>query len=477
MGWLKDVRARPWLIAVSAVGALLVAITFAGITSLILNERVGRVTEEALEYDVALEEEGNDLRVAVLEVRHYHRELLLDGPSRGGIADFEESYALLREEIDELEDLGVRAPETPQPEQLRGMAEDYYAEFRPAVELYGDGPKPSDTFTQASDRGLTRLTEFENAAWEIHQLGEQRAAAALRSVEQVSNTERLTLFAVNGGLLLVGGALAYVVVRMLGVLSSLHAREQAMAEQLARSSQSKTDFIADASHELRTPLTVLRGNAELGLAVDPGWAHRELLEEVVGESNRMSRMVEDLLLLARSDSESLPLLPEEVPAQLFLADLVGRAEGLVRECGASLEADVSGEGKLRIDRARSEQAVLILVDNAAKYGPDGALVTLSSFVEDSGELRITVEDEGPGIPEEDLPWIFERFYRVDKARSRQQGGTGLGLPIAKTIAEAQGGRIEAESQTGQGTRMSLYLPLTAGAEHNGRASEKHPGYG
>ena len=113
---------------------------------------------------------------------------------------------------------------------------------------------------------------------------------------------------------------------------------------------------------------------------------------------------------------------------------------------------------MEIDRQRLEQAVLILVDNAAKYGPPGGTVTLASFVR-SGELHIGVEDRGPGIPAKELPHIFERFYRLDKARSRQLGGTGLGLPIAKTIVEAHGGRIEAASRLGEGTKVSLRLPL------------------
>jgi signal transduction histidine kinase len=128
-----------------------------------------------------------------------------------------------------------------------------------------------------------------------------------------------------------------------------------------------------------------------------------------------------------------------------------------------LEAKPSGEGRLRVDPARVEQAVLILVDNAAKYGPPEGPITLTTST-GSGELRITIEDCGPGIPEEDLPRIFERFYRINKERSRKRGGAGLGLSIAKTIAEVHGGRIDAESRVGGGTRMSLHFPLLAGQE-------------
>jgi signal transduction histidine kinase len=139
---------------------------------------------------------------------------------------------------------------------------------------------------------------------------------------------------------------------------------------------------------------------------------------------------------------------------------------LARERGAKFESARAGEGQLRVDPARIEQAVLILVDNAAKYGPPGGRVTLSSELSSSGQLRIRVEDRGPGIPSKELPHVFERFYRVDKIRTRQgdggghgQGGTGLGLPIANTIVEAHGGRIEVASRPGEGTKVSLYLPL------------------
>ncbi|MDN5697695.1 MAG: ATP-binding protein, partial [Rubrobacter sp.] len=129
--------------------------------------------------------------------------------------------------------------------------------------------------------------------------------------------------------------------------------------------------------------------------------------------------------------------------------------------GLTLAPALEGRGRIRGDKARMEQAVMALVDNAAKYAPRGSRVYLSAEKKKGG-LRIRVEDEGPGIPEDKLPHIFERFYRVDKARSRKQGGAGLGLSIARTIAEVHGGRIEAENTKG-GARMTLYLPLSAEA--------------
>jgi two-component system, OmpR family, sensor histidine kinase VicK len=459
MSWFKGIREQPWRITIAAVGGLLVMILIAGVVGFLLNRNVERVTNEALRYDVQLEDEGDDLRAAVLDLRHYHRNIHFGGPSRTQIDNFENAYAQLEEEIRELEDIGVRDPDAPQPDEIRRMAEEYYADFRPAIELYGPGPEPSKAFEEASDLGLVRIDEMAQAGEELDELGERLSEESLGEVERATTTARVVLLAAIFGLLLVGAGLAYATVRVVNELRRLYAEQRAAAEKLEEASRAKTEFIADVSHELRTPLTVLRGNAQVGLALG-GDDHKEILEEIVEESKRMSRMIEDLLFLARSDSASLPLDFETVAVESLLADLAARAEILAQERGARLEAKLEGRGLVRVDPQRIEQAVLILVDNAAKYGSDGGTVTLTSS-ERSGELRIGVEDHGPGIPKEELPRIFERFYRLDKARSRTLGGSGLGLPIAKTIVDAHGGHIEAVSRPGKGTKMSLCLPLLA----------------
>lgn len=172
----------------------------------------------------------------------------------------------------------------------------------------------------------------------------------------------------------------------------------------------------------------------------------------------MSRLVDDLLFLARSDSTAAPINLEAVSAEPFLTELAARAGVLVRDRGGTFQWRLAGYGDFRIDPERIEQAVLILVDNAAKYSAQPALVTLSCVTGD-GSVSIAVADRGPGIPAEDLPRIFDRFYRVDKTRTRRQGGSGLGLAIARAIAEAHGGRIDAASAAGVGTTMTLHLPL------------------
>lgn len=446
---------------VLAVVGLLVAIIAAGLIGFWQTRSIERVADEAFGY-VELEDEGDDIRAAVLDVRHFHRNLYFPAVdsgrlSRGGIENYERARSQLYDEIDELEEVGPYDPDAPQPEDFRRWADEYYAAFGPFAE---EGPVPDrQAFEEASDRGLVQIGRMERAAEELDGLGESLTDGALQRVDRAASASAVVLLGAIVGLLLAGAALAYAAVRVVNELRRLYAEQREAADKLAEAARQKTNFLADVSHELRTPLTVLRGNAQVGLALGAEGEQRQLLEEVVEESKRMSRMVEELLFLARSDSSPPTLEPETVPVPSLTSELAGRAAVLARERGANLETNLEAGGTLRADPARLEQAVLVLVDNAIKYGPPGGTVTLGSDVTAQGQLRIFVEDNGQGIPKEDLPRIFERFYRVDKARSRRLGGTGLGLPIAKTIVEAHGGHITAESRPGKGTRMSIHLPM------------------
>lgn len=460
LGWIKGIGEQPWRVTLTAVGGLLVAIIVAGLIGFWQTRNIEHVAHEAFGY-VELEDEGDDIRAAVLDVRHFHRNLYfaaIDSGhlTRGGIADYEAARGRLYEEIDELERVGAYDASAPQPEDFRRWADEYYADFAPFV-------RPTipdqETFDAASDRGLGQIGQLERAAEDLDGLGEKLTDDSLQRVDRAATASALVLLGAIAGLVLAGAALAYAAVRVVSELRRLYAEQQEAAEKLAEASRAKTDFLADVSHELRTPLTALRGNAQVGLALDPDEEQEQILHEVVEESRRMSRLVEDLLFLARSDSTSPSMKLESVAVAPFASELAGRAQTLAREHGVTLEADLRAEGLVRADPGRLEQAVFVLLDNAVKYGPPGGVVTLRSRVTRAEDLAITVEDRGPGIPENDLPRIFERFYRVDKARSRKMGGSGLGLPIAKTIVEAQGGRIEAESRQGQGTSMSIYLPL------------------
>ncbi len=460
LGWIGGVRS-PWRVTIGAVGGLLVAIIIAGLIGFWQTRNIERVAAEAFGY-VELEDEGDDIRAAVLDVRHYHRNLYFPALDSGrltreGMDEYEAARERLYGEIDELEGVAPYDPAAPQPEDFRRRADEYYSDFRP----FAQQPTVEDrgAFDTASDRGLAQIEQMEQAAEELDGLGEDLTDGALQKVDRAATTSAVVLLGAIVGLLLAGAALAYAAVRVVSELRRLYSEQQEASKKLAEASRAKTDFLADVSHELRTPLTVLRGNAQVGLALGAEGEQEQLLNEVVEESKRMSRMVEDLLFLARSDSSPPPMEPETVPAVPFVSELAGRAGMLAREKGATLETDIRAEGTLSVDATRLGQAVLILVDNAIKYGPPGGTVTLRSATTRSGELKIAVQDRGPGIPKEELPRIFERFYRVDKARSRKMGGTGLGLPIAKTIVEAHGGHITAESRPNRGTTMSIHLPM------------------
>ena len=453
----KDTGAAAWGMISAAIGFLLLAIGVVGVVGIVANERVRSITEHAVEVDLEVEDEGDDLRAAVLELRHYHRNIFFGGPSEGARQDFAQAYDALLEEIDELERVNLAAYEVTQPAEIRRMAEAYDATFRAAIDLHASD---REAFGRASDEGLRQLQEMQDAAEEIEGLGEQLATESLTRIEDENATERIVLIALVAGVVLVGVALAVAAARILARIRASYAREQAASQELARALRAKSDFIADASHELRTPLTVIRGNADIGVATPGEPLHREVLQEISTEAARMSRLVEDLLFLARSDFGAPPLEREYVPARWLVSRLGKPAEVLAQQRESCLTADLAAEGYLEVDPARVQQAVMILVDNAAKHSPPGACVALTTRTT-SGELVIEVVDTGPGIPPDELLLIFDRFYQVGTRRTRKKGGTGLGLSIAKTIVEAHGGRIEVESRVNQGTTMTIRLPLCA----------------
>lgn len=442
-----------------AVAGLLVAIAVIGAAGIVINRNIHQTVENAIAFDVELEDSGDDLQVAILEVRHYHRDLLLNNPDPTRVELWQGQYALLLEEIDIAERVIDRHParaQLPDIDELRAVAGEYYDDFAAAVR---DDIENVSQFRRTAEDLLVPLGEMRDIAIAVDQAGEERSAAAFAAIDDSSNTGTLVLVAVIIGLGAMGGVLAFAVLRLIQDQRRLVTVEQAAVAQMAEASRAKTDFIADASHELRTPLTVLRGNAEIGLAMRDDCVHGEILAEIVDESVRMSRLVDDLLFLARSDASSVPLELRETNAAELLRALVGRAEVLSRERGARLRATVDGDGTLRADPARIEQAILVLVDNAAKYGPADGTVELDARIRDD-RLVVDIRDRGPGIPVEQQGRIFERFYRVaGSGRDRSSGGAGLGLSIAAAIVEGHGGRISASERDGGGTVMSVSLPL------------------
>ena len=225
-----------------------------------------------------------------------------------------------------------------------------------------------------------------------------------------------------------------------------------------RLSQVKSDFVSNASHELRTPLTNIRGYLEaIQDAVREGAAPESSFVDVaLGNALRMERLIDDLLELSRAESGAVPLEKEETFLSSFLSRVADQHRPSAEQAGKTLEV-VAGDGAFRADLRKLALAVSNLVDNALKYGKEGGRVTLSGRIEGDACL-LEVADDGPGISPEHLPRIFERFYRVDKGRSRELGGTGLGLSITKHIVESHGGTIRVESRIGVGTRFVLRFP-------------------
>jgi two-component system phosphate regulon sensor histidine kinase PhoR len=224
----------------------------------------------------------------------------------------------------------------------------------------------------------------------------------------------------------------------------------------------RRDFVANVSHELRTPLSILRGYIETLLddPDQPPGELRRILEIMERHSNRLNALVEDVLSLARLESPGIELNLTEVDLPELLHSIMRDWEK--RFAAKQLKSHLNFPGnlpRLPADETRLQELISNLLDNAVKYSKPGGTVFLRAESAD-GAVRISVADQGPGISADDLPRIFERFYRADKSRSGEQPGTGLGLSIVKHIAQLHGGRVEASSELGKGTTISVSLPVS-----------------
>jgi two-component system, OmpR family, sensor kinase len=236
-----------------------------------------------------------------------------------------------------------------------------------------------------------------------------------------------------------------------------------MMGRLDRSFRQIRQFSADASHELKTPLTSIRGEAEvalMGLGDLTPDQYRRTLTSIIDEVERMSAIVENLLLLARADAEQVTIRREKVALEDVVLRVFEQMEGIARRKGVSIDIGEMDSAEVEGDPLWLGQIVTNLVNNAIKYTPAGGRVALSLSADGAQPAAaVRVSDTGPGIPAEHLPRIFDRFYRVDPGRSRDAGGVGLGLNIAQWAAHAHGGEITVESEVGMGTTFSLLLPV------------------
>jgi two-component system heavy metal sensor histidine kinase CusS len=239
-----------------------------------------------------------------------------------------------------------------------------------------------------------------------------------------------------------------------------------MIERLERSFTEIRLFTADASHELRTPLTAIHTEAEVALSKLPsGHEHQQLLASILEESDRLARLTDQLLTLSREDAGVARQIRERVDLTALVKGVAETMRVLAENKGLRLLINDQGTLEICGDGARLRQVFYNLIDNAIKYTPEGGLIEIR--VDQSGErVRVIVKDSGSGIPPEHLPRVFDRFYRVDKARSREQGGTGLGLTIARSIVVAHGGTVELTSVTGQETTLTVILPTMSASHAN-----------
>jgi two-component system phosphate regulon sensor histidine kinase PhoR len=245
-----------------------------------------------------------------------------------------------------------------------------------------------------------------------------------------------------------------------GALAVLH--DITRVEQVERTQR---DFVANVSHELRTPLTSISGYVETLLdneKLSP--VAREFLETILKNASRMSRLTEDLLTMARVESRESKMYPAPVKADVLVRDAVASMRGLVQDEEGTLEIGDTTSTEVLADVDAMLQVLGNLIENGIKYGkrrgagPSRVVVSARSVDGPGSPVEFSVRDFGLGIASEHLDRIFERFYRVDKARSRESGGTGLGLAIAKRMVESQGGTIRAESELNSGSTFLVTLP-------------------
>jgi two-component system sensor histidine kinase SenX3 len=223
----------------------------------------------------------------------------------------------------------------------------------------------------------------------------------------------------------------------------------------------RRDFVANVSHELKTPIGALGLLAETMAATDDIGVLQQLAERVVRESDRLAQIVDDLLDLSQIEAQEAPSR-EPFPIALLVSEAIDHVQAAAETAGVPLQvAPRPPDVEIRCDHRQLRSALVNLVDNAIKYSGAGESVEVGARL-DGERVALVVQDHGIGIPARDLERIFERFYRVDRARSRDTGGTGLGLAIVRHVAQVHGGEVTVQSREGEGSTFTLYLPLANG---------------
>jgi signal transduction histidine kinase len=241
--------------------------------------------------------------------------------------------------------------------------------------------------------------------------------------------------------------------RLTETLNATFARLEAAVRRMKQ-------FTADASHELRAPISLIRTTAEVAVQRDrEASEYREALKDILHEAERTSQVVDSLMLFARADAGQEVLELQEIDAREIVRDALEQGEKLARNKGLGFESDAPANPvQIRADADALRRVFLILIDNAVKYTQPGGKVRLQMAAND-GYAIASVSDTGIGISENDLPHVFDRFWRADKVRSRMGGGAGLGLSIARWIVDQHHGALTAESELGKGSTFRVSVPL------------------
>jgi two-component system phosphate regulon sensor histidine kinase PhoR len=230
--------------------------------------------------------------------------------------------------------------------------------------------------------------------------------------------------------------------------------------RLKQLESTRQEFVANVSHELRTPLSLIKGFVETlldGAKNDPELSTR-FLHTIEKHTDRLTYLIEDLLTISRLESGQIVMNRHEVGLQEEVAQVIDDLQARAADKNTSLRNEIPADLQARADTDRLQQVLFNLVENAIKYGRTEGTVTIGGKVNEDSKAELWVKDDGPGIPPESKERIFERFYRVDRARSRETGGTGLGLAIVKHIVQAHGGEVWVKSELGQGATFFFTLP-------------------
>jgi len=304
-------------------------------------------------------------------------------------------------------------------------------------------------FLETSPEGKMPLEVIRNTA--VEEMVERiiKGRQHLATEEIVVNTPEEKTFKINGVPIMRNN-------RLEGAILVFHD-----ITELRRLEKIRRDFVANVSHELRTPISSIKGYAETLLegALEDKDNAREFINIIYQDANRLASLINDLLDLSKIESDKLKMSFTALDPVVLIKKAVTIVDNQAKAKSITLKVDIPQSlPRIRADETRFSQVMINLLDNAVKYSSEGGSATISAQVVENG-LQVDISDTGIGISEADLPRIFERFYRVDKARSRELGGTGLGLSIVKHIVSAHGGQIRVKSEPGHGSTFSFIIPL------------------